>query len=111
MFINIFTGISIDEIQSLIQHSEAQIQTRKINYVFKIETLNVRYFNRIYSKLKEYKKIVDFISKLLSINHKFYFSHWNGTNILQVIERCEKCSSCLGSLVYDYLSKQERIRF
>jgi Leucine-rich repeat (LRR) protein len=69
LFINIFTGISIDEIQSLIQHSEAQIQTRKINYVFKIETLNVRYFNRIYSKLKEYKKIVDFISKLFNRYH------------------------------------------
>jgi hypothetical protein len=44
LFINIFTGISIDEIQGLIQHSEAQIQSRKIDYVFKIETLNKRYF-------------------------------------------------------------------
>jgi len=47
LFINIFTGISIDEIQSLIHHSEAQIQSRKIEYVFKIESLKNRYFKKI----------------------------------------------------------------
>jgi hypothetical protein len=47
LFINIFTGISIDEIQKLIKHSEAQITSRKIEYVFKIESLKNRYFKKI----------------------------------------------------------------
>ena len=39
MFINIFTGISIDEIQTLINRSEAQNISERIDYVFKFETL------------------------------------------------------------------------
>ena len=69
LFINIFTGISIDEIQRLIQHSEAHIQSRKIDYVFKVEKLNERYF------LKNYRKIIKLFNEhckcLKSILKKF----------------------------------------
>jgi hypothetical protein len=39
MFINIFTGISIDEIQTLINLSEAQNVSENIDYVLKFESL------------------------------------------------------------------------
>jgi hypothetical protein len=65
LFINIFTGISIDEIQYLIQHSDAEIQSRKIEYCFKIEILTDRYFKKIYQKFKIIqKKVFYFFSKL-----------------------------------------------
>ena len=59
LFINIFTGISIDEIQKLIKHSEAQITSRKIEYVFKLKRLNKIYFqDLIYKKLDIFQKII-----------------------------------------------------
>jgi len=55
LFINIFTGISIDEVQKLIDHSAAEKQSRKIEYVFKLESLKI---SEIYERLKtNFKKI------------------------------------------------------
>ncbi len=43
LFINIFTGISIDEVQKLIQHAEAEIVSRKIDYILKLKSIKSRY--------------------------------------------------------------------
>ena len=45
LFINIFTGISIDEIQSIIQNSEAENISSKIQYVLQFEKLIYRSIN------------------------------------------------------------------
>jgi Leucine-rich repeat (LRR) protein len=75
LFINIFTGISIDEIQSLIEHSEAQKRSRKIDYIFKLEALYCSYFkifnqNKFIIKLfqliaKPFKKFINFMKKII----------------------------------------------
>jgi hypothetical protein len=64
LFINIFTGISIDEIQSLIEHSEAQKRSRKIDYIFKLEALYWSYF-RVFNQNKFIIKIFQLIEKPL----------------------------------------------
>jgi len=63
LFINIFTGISIDEIQSLIKHSQAEIQSRKIEYIFKIEALNDRYFKKLSLNFNCLSRFIMFIKK------------------------------------------------
>jgi hypothetical protein len=80
LFVNIFTGISIDEIQSLIKHSEAQIQSRKIDYVFKLESLKnrhtmIKHFlslsNWIYIGILFVFKIIKTIIKKIDLKNYF----------------------------------------
>lgn len=49
LLINIFTGISIDEVQSLIQNSEAENSLRKIEFVMSFENFfkNARQYKRL----------------------------------------------------------------
>ena len=83
LFINIFTGISIDELQGLIQHSESEIVSRKINYVLKVES----YFKKIH--------ILIGIDLLEKINLCFEF-------ILKLFKFFEKVSICIPSFIIDY---------
>jgi hypothetical protein len=69
LFINIFTGISIDEIQSLIKHSQAEIQSRKIEYIFKIEALNNRYFKKLSLNFNYLNKFILFIKSKIKKNN------------------------------------------
>ena len=39
LFLNVFTGISIDEISTLIERSEAENIATKIEYVYKFESI------------------------------------------------------------------------
>jgi hypothetical protein len=73
LFMNIFTGISIDEIQKLIQHSEAENKSIKIRYSFKIESIirflfkkenSKRFENLLKKRESQIEKTVTFVFKI-----------------------------------------------
>jgi len=111
LFINIFTGISIDEIQKLIKHSEAQITSRKIEYVFKLEGLNKIYLQElIYKKLHIFQKKIGehkcfqcFAKQLTNIKNML-INIKNYEKMMIIIEFIKKILKFL-RISYSYLSK------
>lgn len=80
LLINIFTGISIDEVQKLIQNSEAENTLKKIEFIsridnFMIKTKNIKVFKFIYWIL--YKLTFLFIILNLIIEETTKFLKYN----------------------------------
>jgi uncharacterized protein (DUF2344 family) len=84
LFINIFTGISIDEVQALIDRSKAENIAIKINYVHNFDLIKSKYFGckpilflinaferflKVFSKLTE--KIQEYLLKVDYFNETF----------------------------------------
>jgi hypothetical protein len=71
LFINIFTGIAIDEIRKLLDNSKVEIISTKIEFVYKIEPFREnKYFKKLESLLQ---KIDRFIGKLKKEIKKFNY--------------------------------------
>jgi Leucine-rich repeat (LRR) protein len=75
LFINIFTGISIDEVQKLIENSRADNASNKIEYIFKIRELfnnsNLICMANLFDSILE--NIYEFLKNLKKKIKEFYF--------------------------------------
>ncbi len=67
LLINIFTGISIDEIRKLIDNSKIEVDTIKIDYIYTLESFNISKY------LKWMEILLDWVGNKYNWLVKFFF--------------------------------------